>query len=186
MQDIFGTHAQGNVEVKQGSSWKPGGRDFLVDGSERFQSTQVAMESIMGHSVDMSVTDMVHVPAFPAKRSEMFSYTGYSAAQLQDGMEQFLYKVLMPEDHEFLDLDTCKFLFSDDPQGSLKWLLANGFQMVVNCWNFEAVLVAKENKAIWLHKPYCKAAPGIASSLELVVLRNMVIQLIKEIQVEVC
>ena len=183
MQDIFGTHAQGNVGVKQESSWKPGGRDFLVDGSERFQSTQVAMESIMGHLEDMSATDMLNVPAFPGttKCSEMFSCAGYSSTQLQDGMEQFLYKVLMPEDHKFLDLDICNFCFQ-----TILELLEIGFQMVVNCWNFEAVLVAKENKAIWLHKPYCKAAPGIASSLELVVLRNMVIQLIKEIQVEVC
>jgi hypothetical protein len=184
LQEVYGEKvAPGQVTVKFGSSWKPGGCDTLKDGSFRLLSKPVAMESIAGGTINMNSTDMVNVPAYPnAKhKSEMFSTKGYTKEQLNSGMEKFYSTVRSLEDYDFLDLDTCKFLFEDDPRGSLHLLLRLQFRIRLICWNFEHVLLVHATKkvVIWLHLPYCKGAPGQRRPIESVVKRNLAIQLSK-------
>jgi hypothetical protein len=184
LEEIYGGEkAEGNVKVKFASSWKPGGSDTLNDGSRRLESKKVAMESIAGHPIDMSQTNMVHVPPYPGAKhkSKMFDTKGYTAAQLTKGLEKFRHTIDSLQEYEFLDLDSNKFLFQDDPRGSLHFLMSAGWKIKVICWNFEIVLLQHPTlkMAIWLHLPYCLFAPGQKRPLETIVKRNLAIQLSK-------
>jgi hypothetical protein len=179
--EIFGAEARGRVTVKLGSSWKPGTSDTLKNGAPRLFTKQVAMESIVGRSIDMSQTNMVNVPAYPGTTdpTKMYSVKGYSDLQLDKGLEQFDGMVDTLQEFEYLDLDTNAFLFNGDSRQSLRRLLGRGFRIVCTCWNLDAVLLVHGAKkiAVWLHLAYCMSGPAMPRCMESIVKRNMLVQL---------
>jgi hypothetical protein len=154
---------------------------FDENGAPRLFTKQVAMESIVGRSIDMSQTNMVNVPAYPGTTdpTKMYSVKGYSDLQLDKGLEQFDGMVDTLQEFEYLDLDTNAFLFNGDSRQSLRRLLGRGFRIVCTCWNLDAVLLVHGAKkiAVWLHLAYCMSGPAMPRCMESIVKRNMLVQL---------
>ena len=176
LEEVYGAKAQGRINVKYGSSWPPNVSKILQNGQPRLFSTQVALESIAGHPVDILQTNMTRDPP---KKKDGNGYTvqgGYSPEQLRNALETFDAKIDGLQDYDFYDLDSCTFIF---PSGSLRHLVRRGFKIRCILWDDEVVLLVHPSRKviIWLHLPYCLAAPGRKRRMASIVKRNLTIQL---------
>ena len=176
------------VDIELVSSWPPAASKTLKNGDPRLFSTQVALECIVDHPVNMEEANTVPFPANPdaTTQEEQYSTKEYSLKHRADGRRKLKRKVDSLKEYQLLFLDSNKFLFEDGPGGpriqgsggsTLEILVSQGYRVECVVWDCEMILLSSTKKVIALHCPFCLVAPAKTRGMDHILRRGMLVQL---------